>query len=68
MIAKLVSFSPSGRRDSITRAHRALEQYKILGLSTNIEFLKRCYENLNFIKGDFDSNFISNNLDALLVE
>lgn len=37
-------------------------------MHTNVEFLKRCYENTDFIKGDFDSNFIKTHLDELLVE
>ena len=68
MIAKLVTFSPNGREASIAKALKALSQYKILGLETNVEFLKRCYENSDFQKGDFDSNFIKTRLDKLLVE
>ncbi len=68
MIAKLVSFSPIGREAGIAKARKALSQYKIFGLNSNVEFLKRCFENESFAKGDFDSNFIPENLESLLAE
>lgn len=43
MIAKLVTFSPIGREAGVSKALRALSQYKILGLNTNVEFLKKCF-------------------------
>ena len=67
MIAKLVTFSPSNdRRLSIDKIYKTLEKYKILGLQTNIEFLKNVFKNKAFISGDYDTNFIDTNLDELI--
>jgi pyruvate carboxylase len=45
-----------------------LEQYKVLGLKTNIKFLKRVLLNDTFKKGVFDTSFIAQHEKELLGE
>ncbi len=44
----------------------SLNNYKILGLPTNITFLKRVLEVSEFEKGLYDTNFIKKNEEFLL--
>ncbi len=44
----------------------SLNDYKILGLPTNITFLKRVLDVKEFEKGLYDTNFIKKNEDILL--
>jgi len=37
---------------------KALEEYKVVGLSTNIEFLRTLAGNKDFIAGDVETSFI----------
>jgi acetyl-CoA carboxylase biotin carboxylase subunit len=58
LISKLVSWSDS-RDSSINRMLRALAEYVITGLVTNIPFLKLIVDNPSFRKGDFSINFLN---------
>ena len=44
----------------------SLNDYKILGLPTNITFLKRVWDIKEFEIGLYDTNFIKKNEDILL--
>jgi len=57
LIAKLISWSDN-RTNAISRMIRALKEFKTSGVINNIPFLLEVYENTNFIKGNFDINFI----------
>jgi len=57
MIAKLI-VTERDREHALMRLNRKLEQYKIVGLSTNLKFLRRVLLNKEYIKGDFDTSFI----------
>jgi acetyl-CoA carboxylase biotin carboxylase subunit len=68
LISKLVCFA-SDRISAINKMKRALDEYHIAGVITNIWFLKKIFENQNFVKGDFDINFLEkefsfSNIDA----
>ena len=52
----------SNRADAIDRMNYALSNFIVLGLITNQPFLKEVISNKEFIKGNFDTNFISENL------
>ncbi len=65
MISKLVIWGKN-REESINRMRRALYEYKITGIKTSIKFLERIMVNENFIKGNYDTHFIENNLDQLM--
>jgi len=64
LIAKLVCWSDN-RTNTIKRMKRALDEYKIAGITTNISFLKSVYNNNNFINGKFDINFLEKESGAL---
>ncbi|KAI8137005.1 carbamoyl-phosphate synthase L chain, ATP binding domain-containing protein [Fennellomyces sp. T-0311] len=57
MIAKLV-VRGEDRNDALRRFRRALEQYQIVGLETNIGFVKTVAEHPEFIKGEVETGFI----------
>ncbi|RCI01976.1 Methylcrotonoyl-CoA carboxylase subunit alpha, mitochondrial, partial [Rhizopus stolonifer] len=57
MIAKLVVHGEN-RNDALRRFRRALEQYQIVGLNTNISFIKTVTEHPEFIKGEVETGFI----------
>ncbi|KAI0894011.1 carbamoyl-phosphate synthase L chain, ATP binding domain-containing protein [Annulohypoxylon nitens] len=57
MIAKLIVRGPD-RETAIRRLELALRDYEVVGLSTNIEFLKRLCRSLAFIEGDVETGFI----------
>jgi 3-methylcrotonyl-CoA carboxylase alpha subunit len=57
MIAKLIVSGPT-REVAIRKLHAALQEYEVVGLSTNIEFLKRICKSPAFIKGDVETGYI----------
>jgi len=58
MISKLVVWGED-RNQVITRMLRALEEYHLLGIRTNISYLRRIIKHPQFISGDYDTLFIS---------
>lgn len=64
MIAKLI-VSGGDREVAIRKLHAALEQYEVVGLSTNIEFLKKICKSPAFIKGDVETGYIQKYNDEL---
>lgn len=58
LISKLVCWSDS-RKSAINRMLRALSEYVIGGLITNISFLKLIIDHPSFREGDFDTNFLN---------
>ncbi|KAL2105457.1 hypothetical protein VUR80DRAFT_8332 [Thermomyces stellatus] len=57
MIAKLIVRGPD-RETAIRRMELALRDYEVVGLSTNIEFLKRLCREEAFVRGDVETGFI----------
>ncbi|ETS73962.1 hypothetical protein PFICI_13828 [Pestalotiopsis fici W106-1] len=57
MIAKLI-VRGDDRETAIRRMERALREYEVVGLSTNIEFLKQLCNSPAFIEGDVETGFI----------
>ena len=57
MIAKLAVWGKT-RHVALERLKRALGEFQIAGVTTNISLLKAVCNNINFIKGDFHINFI----------
>ena len=60
LLSKLVVWD-SNRADAINRMNYALGNFVVLGLITNQPFLKEIISNKEFVKGNFDTNFISEN-------
>jgi 3-methylcrotonyl-CoA carboxylase alpha subunit len=57
MISKLIVHGQN-RNDALRRFRRALEQYQVVGLNTNIGFIKTVAEHPEFIKGEVETGFI----------
>ncbi|MCK7524346.1 MAG: hypothetical protein MZV64_45285 [Ignavibacteriales bacterium] len=66
MIAKLICWDRD-RNKTIQRMNRALNEFQIAGITTNIKFLNYILNTDKFSKGDYDINFIDNlNYTSLL--
>ncbi len=57
LISKVICFGRD-RNSAITKMKRALSEYHIAGLITNIYFLKGILKQKDFIKGNFDINYV----------
>jgi len=57
MISKLIVWGRN-REEAILRMRRALYEYIIVGVKTNIPFHKAVMENPRFVSGDFGTSFI----------
>ncbi|KAF3768614.1 hypothetical protein M406DRAFT_344720 [Cryphonectria parasitica EP155] len=64
MIAKLIVRGPD-RETAIRKLELALREYEVVGLSTNIEFLKRLCRSQPFIDGDVETGFIEKHREDL---
>jgi len=67
MISKLIVWAQT-RDEAISRMQRALFEYKITGIKTSIKFLSKIMGNPEFRKGNYNTNFIENNIKTLLSE
>jgi len=59
MVSKLVVWGRD-RNEAIARMKRALYEYVIVGVKTNIPFHKAVMSNPRFVSGDFSTHFIEN--------
>jgi acetyl/propionyl-CoA carboxylase alpha subunit len=57
MIAKLVCYGDK-RSQALRRMRRALAEYHILGVTSNIPFHQNILQNEDFIAGNFDTRFV----------
>jgi len=64
MIAKLIVWG-ADRREALARMAQALSEYQVVGLATNIAFLKRLVQGQAFSSADLDTGLIERNHDAL---
>ncbi|MEP7198670.1 MAG: acetyl-CoA carboxylase biotin carboxylase subunit, partial [Chloroflexota bacterium] len=64
LLAKLIVWGET-RADAIMRMKRALREYRIVGIKTNIPFHMRVLENTNFLGGHFDTSFLDENMDII---
>jgi 3-methylcrotonyl-CoA carboxylase alpha subunit len=64
MIAKLIVWG-ADRKQALARMAQALAQYQIVGLATNVAFLKRLVEGEPFATADLDTGLIARHHDAL---
>ena len=58
MIAKLITYGDT-REDSIQKMKRALEEYVIIGIDTNIQLHQKIIKSDEFISGKYDINYMS---------
>ena len=64
MIGKLIVLGRD-RDEAICKMRRALGEFIIEGVNTNIDFQFKIVNNKNYIKGDFDTSFISKEFQNL---
>jgi acetyl-CoA carboxylase, biotin carboxylase subunit len=64
MISKLVVWGED-RAAALARMRRALDEYRVGGIETNLAFHRRCMRHPAFAAGDFDTGFIARNAREL---
>ena len=64
MIAKLIVWG-ANREQALARMGQALSEYQIVGVASNIAFLKRLIESKSFSGADLDTGLIERNQDEL---
>jgi acetyl-CoA carboxylase biotin carboxylase subunit len=64
MISKLVVWGED-RGVAIARMRRALDEYQVRGIETNLAFHRRCFRQAAFVAGDYDTGFIGRNAAEL---
>jgi acetyl-CoA carboxylase biotin carboxylase subunit len=57
LISKLIVWGET-RAEAILRMRRALEEYRVVGVRTNIPFHQRLMDSTRFMAGQFDTRFI----------
>jgi acetyl-CoA carboxylase biotin carboxylase subunit len=57
LISKLVAWAPS-RDEAVSRMLRALSEYQVDGIQTNLGFFREVLHDTEFQKGQFDTGFI----------
>jgi acetyl-CoA carboxylase biotin carboxylase subunit len=65
MISKLVTWGID-RDQALNRMLRALEEFRILGIRTNISYLRKILQHPDFQSGDYDTHFIEHFQSELL--
>ncbi|HSR97686.1 MAG TPA: acetyl-CoA carboxylase biotin carboxylase subunit [Kofleriaceae bacterium] len=64
MISKLVVWGEDRPR-ALARMRRALDEYQVRGIETNLAFHRRCVRQAAFAAGDYDTGFIARNAKEL---
>ena len=64
MISKLVVWGED-RAQAVARMRRALDEYIVRGIETNLPFHRRCLRHPAFVAGDYDTGFIGREAAAL---
>ena len=65
MISKLSVWAPT-RPEAIARMRRALAEYVVKGITTNLSYLDAIVAHPEFASGDYDTGFLGRNHQALL--
>jgi len=64
MISKLVVWGEDRAR-AVARMRRALDEYAVRGIETNLAFHRRCFRHSAFVAGEYDTGFIGRNAKEL---
>jgi acetyl-CoA carboxylase biotin carboxylase subunit len=64
LISKLVVWGEDRAR-ALARMRRALDEYRVRGIETNLAFHRRCVRHAAFVAGEYDTGFIARNADSL---
>ncbi len=65
MISKLVAWGEN-RTQALNRMARALDEYQLTGVRTNLAFLRALIDHPDFRAGTYDTHFIPKHRDALM--
>jgi acetyl-CoA carboxylase biotin carboxylase subunit len=65
LISKLSVWAPDRAR-AVARMRRALSEYVVGGIRTNLPFHERLFEHAEFVAGNYDTGFIDRHREALL--
>ena len=64
LLSKLIAWAPT-RNAAIQRMRRALQEYRIMGVMTNISMLLSLIEHQSFVRGDLSTDFITRHSQSL---
>ena len=67
LLSKLCVWAPT-RQLALARLCRALSEYRVLGVATNLDFLQRLLADSHVVTGDYDTTFVEQNALALTRE
>ncbi len=67
LISKLSVWAPT-RELAIARMRRALSEYIVTGIRTNLSFHERLFSNAEFVAGRYDTGFLERNKETLLTD
>jgi acetyl-CoA carboxylase biotin carboxylase subunit len=62
LLAKLIAWGET-RGEALLRMRRALSEYKIMGLKTNLPFHQKLIDSTNFLAGRYNTQFVEQTLD-----
>jgi acetyl-CoA carboxylase biotin carboxylase subunit len=65
LISKLCVWAPTRER-AVARMRRALSEYIVTGIRTNLAFHEKLFQHPDFVAGDYDTGFIERHKDQLL--
>ncbi|MGY4434971.1 acetyl/propionyl-CoA carboxylase alpha subunit [Bradyrhizobium sp. F1.13.1] len=65
LLAKVIAYSPEGMNDAIRRGQRALEEFRIDGLETNIPVLRALVENADFLADRLSTKFLEQHHESI---
>jgi len=65
LVSKLCVWAPTRER-AVAKMRRALSEYVVTGIKTNLAFHEQLFNHPEFIAGDYDTGFIDRHRDELL--
>jgi len=65
LISKLSVWAPTRER-AVERMRRALSEYVVTGIRTNLSFHEKLFQHPDFVAGNYDTGFLERNRDVLL--
>ncbi|MBX9761140.1 MAG: ATP-grasp domain-containing protein, partial [Beijerinckiaceae bacterium] len=66
LLAKLIVHAPGAFGAALAKAQRALSEARVLGVDTNIAFLRALLQRPELAEGDIDTRFVDRHLSALI--
>ncbi len=65
LISKLCAWAPT-REQAVARMRRALSEYVVTGIRTNLAFHEKLFQHPEFVAGRYDTGFIERHRESLL--